>query len=144
MAVVSPAVREIRSATPTLIGPRMLLRPSLVVVWLIAPVGVLFAEPDPIAENILLYQRESGPRIRSTLAYIYTMATLLILVALAAVGRFTLADVQAGLLLVPGFIFGFICSRPLALRFDHGATRYIVLGVSAAAAVLLIVTSLGS
>lgn len=89
----------------------------------------------------ILYQRESGPRVRSTLAYIYTGASLLILVALAAFGKFTFRDAQAGLLLVPGFVLGYICSRPLALRFDHGATRYIVLGVSAVAAIALVINS---
>ncbi len=89
----------------------------------------------------ILYQRETGPRIRSTLAYIYTGASLLILVALAAFGKFTVRDIQAGLLLVPGFMLGYICSRPLALRFDHGATRYIVLAVSAVAAVVLLINS---
>jgi len=89
----------------------------------------------------ILYQRESGPRVRSTLAYIYTGASVLILIALAAFGKFTFRDMQAGFLLVPGFILGYICSRPLALRFDHGATRYIVLGVSALAAIVLVVNS---
>jgi uncharacterized membrane protein YfcA len=89
----------------------------------------------------VLYQRESGPRVRATLAYIYTVASVLILVALAAFGRFGWHDVQEGFLLVPGFMFGYICSRPLALHFDHGATRYIVLGVSAAAALILIANS---
>lgn len=90
----------------------------------------------------ILYQRESGPRVRSTLAYIYTVASLLIVLALAAFGRFGAWDMQAGLLLVPGFVFGYLCSRPLALRFDHGATRYVVLTVSAVAAIVLVVNSI--
>ena len=48
----------------------------------------------------VLYQRESGPRIRSTLAFIYTVATVLIILALAAFGRFTATDMQTGLWLV--------------------------------------------
>ena len=91
----------------------------------------------------VLYQRESGPRVRSTLAYIYTIASVLILIALAIFDRFSWQDAQAGLQLVPGFLFGYICSRPLALHFDHGATRYIVLTVSGLAAVILLVNSIG-
>jgi uncharacterized membrane protein YfcA len=89
----------------------------------------------------VLYQRESGPRVRSTLAYVYTVASALIVAALALFGEFSWQDAQLGLWLVPGFIFGYLCSRPLALHFDHGATRYIVLGVSAAAAVILLANS---
>jgi uncharacterized membrane protein YfcA len=90
----------------------------------------------------VLYQRATGPTVRSTLAYLYTLASLIILVALALNGRFGLADASQGLLLVPGFLLGYLCSRPLTNYFDHGWTRYIVLGVSAAAAISLIGSSL--
>ena len=93
----------------------------------------------PIA---LLYQRASGPVVRSTLAFIYTAASLLILIVLALFGLFGAEEMLKGLLLVPGFLLGYLCSRPLAVFFDHGGTRYIVLGVSGAAAISLIVTSL--
>jgi hypothetical protein len=90
----------------------------------------------------VLYQREAGPKVRSTLAFIYTFASIMIVLALAVFGRFSVAEARMGLLLVPGFMFGYICSRPLALYFDHGATRYIVLAVSAAAAAVLLISSL--
>lgn len=90
----------------------------------------------------VLYQRESGPMVRSTLAYVYTVASVLIVLALLIFGSFGLAEAQSGLLLVPGFMFGYLCSRPLALHFDHGATRYIVLGVSASAAAVLLARSI--
>lgn len=90
----------------------------------------------------VLYQRQAGPMVRSTLAYVYTIASVLIVIALAAFGRFSLVDAQSGLLLVPGFMLGYLGSRPLALHFDHGATRYIVLGVSAVAATVLLISSL--
>jgi uncharacterized membrane protein YfcA len=90
----------------------------------------------------ILYQRVSGPMVRSTLAFVYTIASVFIVIALAVFGHFGLAEAGYGLLLVPGFMLGYLCSRPLALHFDHGATRYIVLGVSAVAAASLIVSSL--
>jgi uncharacterized membrane protein YfcA len=90
----------------------------------------------------VLYQREAGPKVRSTLAFIYTFASIMIVLALAVFGRFSVDEARMGLLLVPGFMFGYICSRPLALYFDHGATRYIVLAVSAAAAAVLLISSL--
>jgi uncharacterized membrane protein YfcA len=90
----------------------------------------------------ILYQRVAGPMVRSTLAFVYTIASIFIVSALAVFGRFGLAEIGYGLLLVPGFLLGYLCSRPLALHFDHGATRYIVLGVSGVAAASLIVSSL--
>jgi uncharacterized membrane protein YfcA len=90
----------------------------------------------------ILYQRVSGPKVRSTLAFVYTVASLLILASLTTYGRFGPDEALDGLLLVPGLMLGLFLARPLALRFDHGATRYIVLGVSALAASILIVTSI--
>jgi uncharacterized membrane protein YfcA len=90
----------------------------------------------------VLYQHASGPQLRATLAYLYTVASVVILLALAVFGRFGTEQMGYGLLLVPGFLLGYLCSRPLALYFDHGATRFIVLGISAVAAGSLIVTSL--
>lgn len=90
----------------------------------------------------ILYQRSAGPMVRSTLAFVYTVASCLIVLALYVFDRFGVAEVGFGLLLVPGFLLGYIFSRPLALHFDHGATRYIVLGVSAIAAGSLIISSL--
>jgi uncharacterized membrane protein YfcA len=90
----------------------------------------------------ILYQRAAGPMVRSTLAFVYTVASVFIVIALAAFGRFGMAEAGYGLMLVPGFLLGYLCSRPLALHFDYGSTRYIVLGVSAVAAASLIAGSL--
>ncbi|MCP4001744.1 MAG: sulfite exporter TauE/SafE family protein [Gammaproteobacteria bacterium] len=90
----------------------------------------------------VLYQRVAGPMVRSTLAFIYTIASLLIVCVLAVFGGFGIDEMQYGVMLVPGFMLGYLFSRPLALYFDHGATRYVVLGVSATAATSLIVSSL--
>ncbi len=81
-------------------------------------------------------------RLRSTLAYVYTVASALIIAALVLFARFDWSDLQAGTLLMPGFVLGYIFSRPLTVHFDRGATRYIVLGVSAAAALVLLFKSL--
>jgi uncharacterized membrane protein YfcA len=90
----------------------------------------------------VLYQRQAGPMVRSTLAFLYTIASALIVIALVFFDRFAVAELTYSLLLVPGFMLGYLFSRPLAVHFDHGATRYIVLGVSALASGSLIVSSL--
>lgn len=90
----------------------------------------------------VLYQRESGPRVRSTLALLYTVASIIIVGALALFGEFDWQSVRTGFFLMPGFLLGYMVSRPLVLHFDHSATRYMVLAVSAIAAVTLILKSL--
>lgn len=90
----------------------------------------------------VLYQREAGPMVRSTLAFLYTVASMLIVIALIFFDRFSMDEVSYALLLVPGFMLGYLFSRPMAIHFDHGATRYVVLGVSAVASGSLIISSL--
>lgn len=90
----------------------------------------------------ILYQQASGPVVRATLAMLYTAASTMVVVILMFYGRFGWVDAGYAAMLVPGFVVGYLCSRPLALYFDHGATRYVVLGVSAIASLSLIVNSL--
>ena len=89
----------------------------------------------------LLYQRSSGPAVRSTLAFLYTACSLMIVAALMVFDGFGVEQLKYALILVPGFMLGYVLSRPLAVYFDHGATRYVVLGVSAVASLSLIVGS---
>jgi len=90
----------------------------------------------------VLYQRETGPRVRATLAYIYTVASVFIATALALFGRLTLDEIGYAMLLVPGFMLGYFMSQRVTKHFDQSATRYIVLGVSATAALSLIYRSI--
>jgi uncharacterized membrane protein YfcA len=86
----------------------------------------------------LVYQHESGDRLRGTLAGFFVMGSLLSMLTLALVGRFTLDDALVGLWLVPGTVLGYALSGPLARFLDRGHTRAAVLGVSAAAGLVLI------
>jgi len=90
----------------------------------------------------VLYQDQSAPVIRATLALIYTLASLLIVIVLAAFGRFGLYELTTGLQLVPGMVLGYVLSRSLAAHAAGTGIRYLVLLVSAAAAVTLIIMSL--
>jgi uncharacterized membrane protein YfcA len=91
----------------------------------------------------ILYQHASGPQVRSTLALIYTVASALVIVMLAAFGQFGAADAAAALALVPGFLLGYWIANRLRRRLDAGTTRPLVLGVSGAAAVALFLRGLG-
>jgi uncharacterized membrane protein YfcA len=89
----------------------------------------------------LIYQHESGPKIRATLAALYTGASILILLILFAFGRFRTPEVQSGLALMPGFIAGYWIANHYTAQVDRAGSRIAVLLVSAAAALALIVKS---
>jgi len=92
----------------------------------------------------ILYQHASGPRVRSTLALIYTIASLMIILALATFGRFGVHEAAAGAAMMPGFLFGYWVANRLRKRLELGATRPVVLGVSATAALTLLIRSLAA
>jgi uncharacterized membrane protein YfcA len=89
----------------------------------------------------LVYQHESGPALRSTLATLYTGASLLILLVLFGFGKFGLAEAWSGLLLMPGFVAGYWVANHFTARIDQVSSRVTVLIVSGAAAVTLIIRS---
>ena len=90
----------------------------------------------------LLYQNESGPRVRATLAVLYCGASTLILLILFSFEQFSISHAVAGIQMMPGFLLGYWVANHFTPHLDHGGTRIAVLGVSAAAAVTLIVRSL--
>jgi uncharacterized membrane protein YfcA len=90
----------------------------------------------------LVYQRESGLRLRGTLAAYFIVGTVFSLIALAWAGRFGAQEIGLAILLIPGTVIGYFLSRPAAAYLDGGRTRTAVLTVSALAAVSVIVTVL--
>ena len=90
----------------------------------------------------LVYQHESGVRLRGTLAAYFIVGTVLSLISLAWIGRFGAAEMRLSVLLIPGTVVGYFLSRPAAAYLDAGRTRVAVLVVSALAAVTVIVTVL--
>jgi uncharacterized membrane protein YfcA len=87
----------------------------------------------------LVYQHESGPRIRGTLSAYFVVGVTISLAGLAWVGRFGLTEVALAGALLPAILAGFWVSRHTAQRLDRGSLRPAVLAVSAlsAAAVIL-------
>lgn len=90
----------------------------------------------------LVYQRETGLRLRGTLAAYFIVGTLLSLGALAWAGRFGMEEIRLAGVLIPGTVLGYFLSRPAAAYLDGGRTRIAVLAVSALAAVSVILTVL--
>lgn len=93
----------------------------------------------PIA---MVYQHESGPRVRATLGAYFTLGATMSLIALAIVGRFGGWELRAALALLPGIFLGFYVSRRTSTWLDRGRTRAAVLVVSAAAGLALVVREL--
>ncbi len=89
----------------------------------------------------LVYQHETGPKIRATLAALYSGASVLMLVILFGFGKFRAPEFQSGLALMPGFLLGYWIANRFTAHIDRAGMRIVVLGVSAAAAVMLIVRS---
>jgi uncharacterized membrane protein YfcA len=90
----------------------------------------------------MLYQHESGARIRGTLAAYFTFGATMSLVALATVDRFGQWELLAALALLPGVLIGVWLSERAARWLDAGRTRVAVLAVSAASGALLVLREL--
>jgi uncharacterized membrane protein YfcA len=89
----------------------------------------------------ILYQKETGPQVRATLAALYTGASILILFILFGFDEFSIGDAKSGAMLMPGFLLGFWVANRFTPHIDRGGTRIAVLCVSGAAAVALIIRS---
>lgn len=90
----------------------------------------------------LLYQYESGPTIRATLAAFFLVGVSLSLIALHFVGRFGVVEILAAVTLLPGVFVGFWLSRHTARWLDRGYTRPVILTLSALISVLVILRRL--
>jgi uncharacterized membrane protein YfcA len=90
----------------------------------------------------LVYQYETGPRIRGTLSAYFVVGVVLSLIGLHVIGRFGATEALAGLTLVPGILLGYWISRHTARWLDRGYMRSAVLIVSALTSVVVILREL--
>jgi hypothetical protein len=93
----------------------------------------------PIA---LVYQQADGPTLRSTLARFFRVGNFVAIPTLILAGRLGREDLPLIALLVPGALAGFAVSGWLAGHLDRRTARPIVLGVSTAAAIVVLVRTL--
>jgi uncharacterized protein len=87
----------------------------------------------------IAYQREPGPRLRSTLALSFVAGGIVSLVALALAGEVESGEVELAIKLVPGLLLGLFAATPLHRFLDKGWLRPAVLifaGVMGAAAIV--------
>ena len=90
----------------------------------------------------LVYQKQMGPRIRGTLAVIFIFGAIISIISLAIIGRFGLKEIQAGVILFPGIIVGFLLSSRTARILDRGFTRPAVLLASSISGIIVILRNL--
>jgi uncharacterized membrane protein YfcA len=90
----------------------------------------------------LVYQHETGARLRGTLSGYFVIGCLMSIAALAVAGLFGKEDLVLSALLVPGILAGFAVSRWTRHWADRGATRPLVLILSFASATFVLVRAL--
>jgi uncharacterized membrane protein YfcA len=116
-------------------------RPMLVGAGLVSGVmGTTAAIGGPAVA--VLYQRESGPLVRSTLAGYFIVGAVMSLVALFLVDRLGREEVVLGLAMMPGIVLGIAVADPARRFLDRGYTRNAILLVSAAAGLSAVVRGL--
>ena len=86
----------------------------------------------------LVYQHETGPKIRGTLSAIFTIGTAISVLGLWWAGRFGSVELQLAVLLMPAVFVGFLLSRYTVGRFDRAHTRPAVLSISALSALAIV------
>jgi uncharacterized membrane protein YfcA len=87
----------------------------------------------------VLYQREAGPLVRSTLAGYFIVGAAMSMIALFLVGRLGRAEVELGFAMIPGILLGIAVANPARRFLDRGYTRNAILLVSAAAGLAAVV-----
>ncbi len=91
----------------------------------------------------LIYQAESGARVRGTLSGFFFIGTAGSIVALWVIGRFGGEEILATVLLLPGVMAGFLVSAKTARLLDRRGIRPVLLLVSAVAGVAVLVRGAG-
>jgi len=122
------------------VAVRLTSRSALVAGLLSGFMGTVAAIGAPVLA--LLYQHEEPNALRGTLALLYLVSSIGMLVLLHAAGRFTWHDVMLGGYLIPGFVIGYLLSGPVARVLDRGYSRMAVLAISSISGLALILKSL--
>ncbi|GEL16676.1 sulfite exporter TauE/SafE family protein [Pseudonocardia asaccharolytica] len=93
----------------------------------------------PIA---LVYQHETGPRVRSTLGAYFALGAVLSLLFLGAAGQVHVAGLLDGALMLPFMVGGFLLSNPVRHVLDRGWTRPAVVALAVLSALGLLAKAL--
>jgi len=86
----------------------------------------------------LLFQNHPLSSVKASLAFLYTLFSLALLVIFYLVGEFSYNDLISGVYMMPGFIIGFFVAPVFAKYFNPKYTKSIVLGMATLGATILI------
>ncbi len=90
----------------------------------------------------LLFQNHPLASIKASLAFLYTLFSLAMLLVFYLVGEFSYDHLVSGLYLMPGFIVGFFAAPLFVKYFNPKYAKSAVLGMATLGALMLIVKSL--
>jgi len=86
----------------------------------------------------LLFQNHPLSSIKASLAFLYTLFSLALLLVFYMVGEFSYADFISGLYMMPGFVIGFFIAPMFVKYFNPKYSKVVVLGMAIVGALMLI------
>ena len=86
----------------------------------------------------LVWQRNSGARLRGTMSGFFLVGSAMSLCALAATGAIHSRTMWGFAVFIPAAVIGYLISRPLNKLLDPKRLRWLAIGVSTLGAVVLI------
>jgi len=86
----------------------------------------------------LLFQNHPLASIKSSLAFLYTIFSLALLLVFYVVGEFSYAQLISGFYMMPGFIIGFFIAPKFTKYFNPKYTKTVVLSMATIGAFILI------
>lgn len=90
----------------------------------------------------LIYQNHPLPVIKATLASLYSFFSIIMLLIFYFYDQFSIEQLISGLMMMPGFIIGFLISPMFTKHFNPKYTKSVVLSMATIGALLLIYQSL--
>lgn len=90
----------------------------------------------------LVWQRNTGARLRGTMSGFFLVGSVMSIAALAATGAIHTRTMWGFAVLVPAAIAGYLLSRPMNKFLDPHRLRWLAIGVSTVGAIVLIVREL--
>ena len=90
----------------------------------------------------LVWQRNTGARLRGTMGGFFLVGSVMSIAALAATGSIDGRTLWGCAVLIPAAVAGYLISRPMNRHLDQKRLRWLAIGVSTVGAVVLITREL--
>jgi uncharacterized membrane protein YfcA len=90
----------------------------------------------------LLFQNHALESIKSSLAFLYTIFSLVMLSVFYIFGEFSQSQMVSGFYMMPGFIIGFFISPIFAKYFNPKYSKTVVLSMATFGALTLIIKTI--